>query len=103
MTAASLHEAVRDIVAAYRRARFPLGDLATTDHLNGIKVAAHVGYTLQSLGTVDSPEREAPTVDALERKLVLAIIAAGVAPSVVARRCRIAPATVTRWIAEEFG
>ncbi|SKR41522.1 Uncharacterised protein [Mycobacteroides abscessus subsp. abscessus] len=95
--------AARDIETAYRRALFPLLDLKRTEYLNGVKVAANVGDTLRELGTLADPERSEPTVDVLERRLVLEIITAGVAPSVVARRCRIAPATVARWLAEVNG
>lgn len=100
---AELREAARNIVQQYRRALFPLKDLTETEYLNGTKTAANVGDALRELGTVTDLMRKEPTVDALERKLVLAIIAAGIAPSVVARRCRIAPATVARWIAEVNG
>lgn len=102
-TVPPIQAAARDIVQQYRRALFPLLDLKRTEYLNGIKAAAHVGDTLRKLGTVATPERKEPTIDVLERALVLAIVAAGIPPSVVARRCRIAPATVARWIAEVNG
>ncbi|MBN7296641.1 helix-turn-helix domain-containing protein [Mycobacteroides abscessus] len=98
-----IQAAARDIVQQYRRALFPLLDLKRTEYLNGVKVAANVGGVMRELGTVAAPERKEPTVDVLERALVLEIVAAGIPPSVVARRCRIAPATVARWVAEVNG
>ncbi|WP_018601044.1 helix-turn-helix domain-containing protein [Mycobacterium sp. 155] len=98
-----LQVAARDVVVGYRRALFPLRDLTRSEYLNGVKVAASVGDVMHELGTVTDPERTTPTVDTLERALVLEIIAAGIPASTVARRCRIAPATVARWIAEDFG
>lgn len=95
-----IQAAARDIMTAYRRALFPLLDLKKTEYLNGVKVAGNVGDTFRELGTVADPERKEPTIDVLERALVLEFIAAGIPASVVARRCRIAPATVARWIAE---
>lgn len=93
MTAAvpSLRDSARGVVLAYRRAMYPLKDLADTEYLNGVKTASCVGDAM----------RELDVVDARERELVLGIIAAGVPASVVARRCGFAPATVARWIAEE--
>lgn len=96
-----VQEAVGDVLAAYQRALWPLKDLRDTEYLNGTKATYAVGDTLRELGTVPDPEREVATVDQRERALVLALIRAGLPAAAVARRCRIAPATVARWLAEE--
>lgn len=93
--------AVRDVIASYRRAFAPIRDLRDSEYLNGHKVLHNVADALVELGTVPDPKRTLPTVDQQERALVLALIRAGLPAATVARRCRIAPATVARWIAEE--
>ncbi|CPR70068.1 helix-turn-helix domain-containing protein [Mycobacteroides abscessus] len=93
--------AVRDVLTAYNRAFTSLTDLRDSEYLNGTKTTYAVGDALRELGTVPDPEREVATVDQRERALVLALIRAGLPAATVARRCRIAPATVARWIAEE--
>lgn len=93
--------AVRDVIEGYRRTLVPIKDLRDTEYLNGHKVLHNVGDALHELGTVHDPDRELPTVDQQERALVLALIRGGLPAAAVARRCRIAPATVRRWLAGE--
>ncbi|WP_078315376.1 helix-turn-helix domain-containing protein [Mycobacterium sp. D16Q16] len=96
-----VQDAVRDVLTVYSRALAPVGDLASTEYLNGTKTTYAVGDALRELGMVSDPEREVATVDQQERALVLALIAAGLPAATVARRCGYAPATVARWLAEE--
>lgn len=88
---AELQAAVRDVLGVYSRALHGVGDLARTEYLNGTKTVHNAADTLTELDRVDTAERN----------LVLTLIDAGLPAATVARRCRIAPATVRRWIAEE--
>jgi hypothetical protein len=93
MITAGIHTAAAALLAAHDRALYGLRATAEADQVNGHLAASYIADTLTQLAAVD----------VAERALVLALAAAGVAPTVLARQMRIAPATLQRWVAEEWG